>query len=60
MTNPSGGYCVEIEDKRGYGSGTCEITSAKIQLVQADAPLWFRLQIKDAAGHYAWSAPIVY
>ena len=60
MTNPSGGYCVEIEDKRGYGSGACEITSAKIQLVQADAPLWFRLQIKDAAGRYAWSAPIVY
>ena len=60
MTNPSGGYCVEIEDLRGYGSGTREITSAKISLLQSDAPLWFRLQIKDAAGRYAWSAPIVY
>ena len=60
MTNPSRGYPVEYEDFFGYGSGTREITSVSFPLRKADVPLWFRLQIKDAAGHYAWSAPFVY
>ena len=60
LTNPSRGYCMEMEDKFGYGSGTREVTSVQIPLRKTEIPLWFRLQLRDAEGHYAWSAPIVY
>ena len=60
LTNPSGGYCVTVDDMDGYGTGTKEVSECRIELRRSkDHDLWFRLQIKDALGRYAWSAPII-
>ena len=60
LTNPSGGYCVTVDDMDGYGTGTKEVSECRIELRRSkDHDLWFRLQIKDAQGRYAWSAPII-
>ena len=60
MTNPPRGFCVELEDKDGYGTGAKPITECRIEIpVNAESDRWFRLQIKDDQGRYAWSAPIV-
>ncbi len=60
LTNPSGGYCVTVDDWEGYGTGSKEVSSCRLELRKSkDRDLWFRLQIKDAQGRYAWSAPII-
>ena len=59
MTNPSRGFCIEVEDKDKYGAGTTLRTECRIEIPPLpDKQRWFRLQIMDEAGHYAWTAPI--
>ncbi len=60
LTNPPRGFCVAVEDKDGYGTGTETLTECRIKIpVNEQSDRWFRLQIKDEKGRYAWSAPIV-
>ena len=60
LTNPSGGYCVQVDDMIGYGTGTVTHTECRLELRgNPERDTWFRLQIKDAEGRYAWTAPIV-
>lgn len=60
LTNPSLGYCAAVDDMMGYGTGRKEITECRMELrMRPERDVWFRLQIKDAEGRYAWSAPIV-
>ncbi len=60
LTNPSRGYGVAFADKEGPCTGTQELTTVRIPLLKDGKRRWFRLQLKDAQGHYAWTAPIVY
>ncbi|MBR4673074.1 MAG: CehA/McbA family metallohydrolase [Victivallales bacterium] len=60
LTNPSRGFCIEVEDKEGYGMGSIIRTECRIEIPPLPGKeRWFRLQIKDEAGRYAWTAPIV-
>ncbi len=60
LTNPSLGYTAMVDDMNGYGTGRKEITDCRMELCRRpEIDVWFRLQIKDAEGRYAWSAPIV-
>ena len=60
LTNPSRGFCVEVEDKDEYGAGSNLRTECHIEVPPLPGKeRWFRLQIMDEAGHYAWTAPIV-
>ena len=60
LSNFSLGFCVEVEDLKGYGTGTTLRTECRIKIPPLpDKQRWFRLQIKDEAGRYAWTAPIV-
>lgn len=58
LTNFSGGYCVAVPDADGPGSGDkdCTVFSAKLKATRPGT--WFRLQIRDRQGRYAWSNPI--
>ena len=60
LTNPSRGYGIALEDKEGPGSGVEEITTVRIPLLKDGKKRWFRLQLRDTKGRYAWTAPIVY
>lgn len=59
LTNPSVGYCVTVPDWGGPDTGANPVTSCKIQPKPAPFDRWFRLQIKDADGKYAWTNPII-
>ncbi len=60
LTNPSRGYGLAYADKGGPDKGVQEITTARIPLLKDGKKRWFRLQLRDAQGRYAWTAPIVY
>ena len=47
-----------VVEQQGPGTGTREITSCSIPIHFENSPTWFRLQIRDAEGRYAWSNPI--
>ena len=58
LTNFSGGYCVAVPDADGPGSGAKDC-GAFTATLQAKRPgTWFRLQIRDSQGRYAWSNPL--
>ncbi len=60
LTNPSGGYCIQVDDMESYKSGRKEITECRFEVKPLEnRNRWVRLQIKDTEGRYAWSAPIV-
>ena len=59
LSNFSRGYCVEMENLDGPDTGFREITSCSIKLRPYPHSFWFRLQIMDRNGKFAWSAPIV-
>ena len=59
VATPSGGYMVCEEDVQGPRTGVTPVTSCSLQLRQREIPTWFRLQIKDANGHYAWTNPVL-
>jgi hypothetical protein len=58
LTNFSGGYCAAVPDEEGPGSGTKECSSFSAPLTAKRPGTWFRLQIRDSQGRYAWSNPI--
>lgn len=61
LSNPSRGYLITVPDILGPKTNTPEITSCSIYIkIQPDKPTWFRLQIMDKNGKYAWSNPIVF
>ena len=58
VSGPRAGTAVNIPDQDGPGTGTKEITSCAISIQFENSPKWFRLQIRDAQGRYAWSNPL--
>ncbi|MBR4220760.1 MAG: PHP domain-containing protein, partial [Victivallales bacterium] len=58
VSSPRAGAAVTFPDQQGPGTGTREITSCSIPIQFENSPSWFRLQIRDAEGRYAWSNPI--
>ena len=53
------GYCAMCENLNGPEDGIREITSCRIKIKNdIKNNNWFRLQIKDKNGHYAWTNPI--
>ena len=58
LTNLSKGYCAMVENMNGPQDGLKEISSCKFTLNKVPNG-WFRLQIKDKNGRYAWTNPIL-
>lgn len=59
MTNPSIGYCATVPDMLGPDTGAPEVTKCSFKLIRRTKPTWFRLQIIDAKGKYAWTNPVI-
>ena len=58
LTNLSRGYCAMVENMNGPQDGLKEVSSCKFTLNKVPNG-WFRLQIKDKNGRYAWTNPIM-
>ena len=56
-SNLSSGYCAMCENMNGPQDGIQEITSCQFKL-KTRPNGWFRLQLKDKNGRYAWTNPI--
>lgn len=59
MSNRSRGYLVAIPDQEGPNEPCREVTTARFEVVRQNKPCWLRLQLRDAQGRYAWTAPIM-
>ncbi|MBR0458503.1 MAG: CehA/McbA family metallohydrolase [Victivallales bacterium] len=59
VSNASAGYTAAMIDWTGPGVGQEPITQCRFQLKNRKKfQGWFRLQIQDEAGHFAWSQPL--
>ena len=57
LSNLSSGYCAMCENMNGPQDGIQEISSCQFKL-KTRPNGWFRLQLKDKNGRFAWTNPI--